>query len=386
MHFRPMLCLSRHCPERYAGSAVTTQAKTNFLKEASPAMTARLGTEDTVIDWLHSLTGRFDVFFPQPTGAMNFNFDPVRDDSALGFAAYRPTVVPPVKRLLPANEVMFEFSKGPDGRYEFRQRRDDHLRVLAGVRPCDLKGIAEMDAVFADGHPDPLYLGRRANTAIVAYACTHPCDDHCFCESAGALDFRDGADVFLTPDGDDLLIEAMSARGEALLAGTAFAPCNDPEPVRTRALARRPRPFGRQLRAVPEALPAILAEAYHSPVWARHAERCYSCTTCNLVCPTCYCFDVQDDFNLDGTSGVRTRTWDACMSPAFAEVTGGHNFRGPCPDRHRHRIKRKFEYLPERYGMGSFCVGCGRCGRQCTVNIDIFDIVNDIVDENGAAR
>ena len=349
-------------------------------------MTAWLGTEDSVLDWLRSLAGRFEVFFPQPNGAANFNFAPVHNGSMLRFDAYRPSVVPPVKRLLPAYEVIFQFSRGAEGRYEFHQQRDGRRQVLAGVRPCDLKGIAQMDAVFADGYPDPLYLSHRTNTAIVAYACPQPCDDTCFCESVESLDFRDGADLFLTPDGDDLLIETMTLRGEALLAGTSFASCDEPEAVLGRAIARRPRPFGRQLKATPGALPAILAGAGNSPAWTKHAERCYSCTTCNLVCPTCYCFDVQDDFNSDLTSGMRTRTWDACMSPAFAEVTGGHNFRAACADRHRHRVRRKFEYLPKRYGMGSFCVGCGRCGRQCTANIDIFDIVNDIIDETGGTR
>ncbi|MBF0562847.1 MAG: sulfite reductase, partial [Alphaproteobacteria bacterium] len=42
-------------------------------------------------------------------------------------------------------------------------------------------------------------------------------------------------------------------------------------------------------------------------------------------------------------------------------------------------VKRKFEYLIKRFGGDSFCVGCGRCGRQCTAGIDIFDIVNDLV-------
>lgn len=349
----------------------------------SPFVTSpRYDSTKAVFDWLRGLAKTREVFFPQPEGEVNFNFRPVDAESPLAFDGYRPTVLPPVKKLLPAREIVFEFEKGVDGRYVFRQRPDDRPRILAGVRPCDLKGIAEMDRVFTDGHADPLYLNRRANTAIVAYACPEPCDERCFCESAGALDFRDGADVFLTPDGDRMLIEPLTENGDALLADTRFAVCTDAEAIRERALARRPKPFGRQLKASPEALPAILARAWESAVWDKYAERCYSCTTCNLVCPTCYCFEVEDDFNLDMNSGVRTRTWDACMSPGFAEVAGGHNFRAATADRHRHRVKRKFEYLTERFGMGSFCTGCGRCGRQCTVDIDIFDMVNDIVDED----
>ena len=130
-------------------------------------------------------------------------------------------------------------------------------------------------------------------------------------------------------------------------------------------------------------LPKIVASKYQSPVWEKHVTRCFSCGTCNLVCPTCYCFDVADDLNLDAVSGNRTRTWDACMLPQFAVVTGGHNFRPEPASRQRHRINRKFEYLPEKYKHGAVCVGCGRCGRQCTSHIDIYDIVSDLITEGG---
>ncbi|MDH3394502.1 MAG: 4Fe-4S dicluster domain-containing protein, partial [Desulfobulbaceae bacterium] len=185
------------------------------------------------------------------------------------------------------------------------------------------------------------------------------------------------------PLADGLLLEALSERGEELLAGSSFAACKDGESRRLAAEAGRPIPFGRQLNATVEDLPEILRKGYSSKVYQRHGERCFSCGTCNLVCPTCYCFEVRDDMALDGASGRRSRTWDSCMVPGFAEVAGPHNFRPEVGERQRHRLKRKFEYLPERFAHGSFCVGCGRCGRQCTANIDIFDMVNDIVVETG---
>ena len=93
---------------------------------------------------------------------------------------------------------------------------------------------------------------------------------------------------------------------------------------------------------------------------------------------------MHDDIDLEDTSaGVRYRTVDGCMLQDFAEVAGGHNFRAEPAGRQRHRIKRKFEYLPNRFHGGSFCVGCGRCGRQCTVAIDIYDIVNDAIAASG---
>jgi Fe-S oxidoreductase len=62
-------------------------------------------------------------------------------------------------------------------------------------------------------------------------------------------------------------------------------------------------------------------------------------------------------------------------------VGGGHNFRPEPAARQRHRVNRKFTYLPEKFEHGAACVGCGRCGRQCTSHIDIFDIVTDLIQE-----
>jgi ferredoxin len=259
---------------------------------------------------------------------------------------------------------------------------DDARRVLCGVRPCDLKGIALLDQIQTEGVPDPYYLARRARTTIVAYRCAAPCDARAFCAAVDSLDHDEGADVLLTPLGSaELLVTARTPAGAALVADAGFDAVADGPARRVGAVAARQEPFGRALPRKVSALPAVLAGRYKSALWEKHVARCFSCGTCNLVCPTCYCFDVKDDLALDTVSGTRHRTLDACMLPHFAEVAGGHNFRPEPAARQRHRVKRKFEYLPARLGAGSACVGCGRCGRQCTAGIDIYDIVCDLVAE-----
>ena len=345
-------------------------------------MNAYLDSTSAVGDWLKKLAEQKPVYFPQKDGEKNFNFLPLDGQSEPGFSNYRPTIIPPGKLLTPDQELMFSFEPDGNGGYRFFQQEDFGGQIIAGVRPCDLKAIAQMDAVYADEPADPLYARHRQGTLLVAYACTTPCDTDCFCGSTGSIDFREGADVLLTPMGGQIIAEAMTDAGEQLLTDTGLSLCEDAADRRAKAESGRPDPFGRQLQASTDELPEILRQQYQSGVYAKYGERCFSCGTCNLVCPTCYCFEVCDDLNLDASSGNRTRTWDACMNPGFAEVAGGHNFRPQVADRQRHRIKRKFEYLTDRFGMGSFCVGCGRCGRQCTTGIDIFDMVNDIVREN----
>jgi ferredoxin len=128
-------------------------------------------------------------------------------------------------------------------------------------------------------------------------------------------------------------------------------------------------------------IPGIMAEGQNHPVWKEKAELCYSCGSCNLVCPTCYCFDVRDEVSWDLKSGHRERFWDGCLLAPFARVAGNHNFRGTREARYRHRYYRKGMYIPGKIGE-SGCVGCGRCIGACTAGIanpvEVFNRLGEV--------
>jgi len=342
-------------------------------------MSHYLATKTSVVNWLRGLSSENQVYFPQKHGEVSYRFTPVRTDSDIQFERYAPTIVPPVKQLAPARDELLQFKRSESGKTEVRASLDTCFRILAGVRPCDLKGIFLMDLFFKNGAPDAYYLARRENTAIVGCSCVAPCDSRAFCEAVESLNHTEGADVFLTPQGgDDFLVEVKTELGKKLTSPAGWRPSEE-----VRRTSKPVQQFGRAFSASVPEITKLVAGRFNSPVWEKHVSRCFSCGTCNLVCPTCYCFDVADDLNLDVTSGTRTRTWDGCMLPGFAVVVGGHNFRAEPAARQRHRVKRKFEYLPEKHGHGAVCVGCGRCGRQCTSHIDIYDIVSDLIQEGG---
>jgi sulfite reductase subunit B len=87
-----------------------------------------------------------------------------------------------------------------------------------------------------------------------------------------------------------------------------------------------------------------------------------------MVCPTCFCFDVQDDVSLNLEEGERYRRWDGCVLVDFARVATGENFRHDKASRFRHRIFRKGKYVLEKFGRPG-CVGCGRCAVACLAEI-----------------
>ena len=355
-------------------------------------MGAYLVERSVFLEWIRVLARHEKVYFPQVLSECSLRFAPVRSCGLLALEDFDDSsrakpfrasacIPPPVRILAPDNEPLFTFRRDQAGDCTLTPVLDNGRRILAGVRPCDLKAIALMDRFQGEGIPDSHYLTRREHTLLIGHDCLTPCDEYCFCDAAGSLSWRDGADIFLTPQpGARLLVEALTDQGAALLAGSAFPACEDVEECRARAAARRAEPFGRRFAAPLDQVMAAVARGWDMDVWQEQSIHCFSCGTCNLVCPTCSCFDVRDDFSVeDPDSGRRTRHWDGCMLEDFAEVAGGHNFRKSPAARQRHRVMRKFVYQPQHFGGTSFCVGCGRCRRQCTVAIDIFEIASDLL-------
>ena len=110
-------------------------------------------------------------------------------------------------------------------------------------------------------------------------------------------------------------------------------------------------------------------------MWERFSDRCLSCGICTFLCPTCHCFDIQDE--MEGFDGRRARMWDTCMFSEYTLHTSGHNPRPTRKERTRNRISHKYSYFPEKFDVIA-CVGCGRCINYCPVNIDLLDILEDV--------
>lgn len=322
--------------------------------------------------WVDSLLARTRVYgvqAPHRGGQAQgdrFAFAPLARAADLRLD-YDVTILPPKKFFQPPREVLLTF--GEEG---FRSVFDREPFVLLGVHPYDLAAILQMDAVFAADHADAHYLERRKNATIVA------CDVQNASPNvfAGYMDTavaREGFDVLLTKVNGRYLVEARGAKGEALAAGLANEPDADENDLKVRELVwehNRKLLRRHELRVNPRDLPALLGleKSYEHPVWEEKAKRCHSCGSCNLVCPTCYCFNVQDDVRWNLKDGERARVWDGCMLADFAKVAGGHNFRKARSERYRHRYYRKGKYLWDQHQQIA-CVGCGRCITACTTKI-----------------
>jgi len=122
-------------------------------------------------------------------------------------------------------------------------------------------------------------------------------------------------------------------------------------------------------------LPEIFEMEYQSEIWEELGEKCLSCGSCSMVCPTCYCYDVADQVELGSRAGRRVRSWDSCLFANHALVASGENFRGPRASRIKFRFYHKQRGFVAEYGRPS-CVGCGRCITACPVNIDVVQVID----------
>ena len=296
----------------------------------------------------------------------SFVFDELFDGDELCLE-YDVSVLPPSKYLIPAKEPLLELSLTP----EIKTRGVTNPRpcIMLGIHPYDLNSIKLLDAVFSGELVDTNYQARRKATIIIGVDCLNPWK-YSFAASIGTNTPADIFDLWLTDLGDDYLVEVGTNRGDILLKRYfKWKAANEPQ-VRQRDQLREKslECYQLSLEASSHEIPHILDINWENPMWDELGQKCFSCGSCTMVCPTCVCFDVRDEIEINQARGERYRQWDSCMFDGFVKVASGENFRPTGMARLKHRLYRKGKYMLERWGeLG--CVGCGRCINACLVDI-----------------
>lgn len=291
---------------------------------------------------------------------------------------YDVTILPPKKYFLPQYETMMTFDLSKP--FDVERVEEPKPKVIIGVHPYDIVAIKQMDTYFLDTHVDDSYFQKRNSTLIIGSNVLNVAEKAFFGDmGTGFVD--SGYDLMLTDMGDKIAIDIGTEAGEKLLDSYARsiqeATPNDIQKVRN-IIENASAKAKRGLLVKPQGWHDLLEKNYDNDVWKKQAEKCLGCGTCTLVCPTCFCYDINDEVDLNLTTGKRIRTWDGCLLRDFTKVGFSEIFRENIEDRYRHRYNRKGRYLPDMLGFVA-CVGCGRCSTQCVPDIaDPVDLINMI--------
>jgi ferredoxin len=288
---------------------------------------------------------------------------------------YRNTVVPPKASFLPPMEAMFRFRKDEEGYQIEPPAKNGQKQLLFGIRPCDARAMAILDMTFEDAYKDPYYLEKRKKAVLVGLGCTNPCES-CFCTSMGTSPTDPtNVDLMLIDIGDHFLIEEVTAKSKELIAKTSGlkeATKND-EAEAEKARETAYNKVSRKLDT--EGIKDNLLESFDDEdFWEKVAAKCISCGICTLLCPTCYCFDINDE--LVKGEGTRFRSWDSCGFSLYTKMPM-ENPRQEKWRRVRQKVCHKYEFYPMAFDVIA-CTGCGRCIRLCPVNWDITQVIESV--------
>jgi ferredoxin len=296
------------------------------------------------------------------------------------------TVRPAKGFVFPQREVLYRFKLEAGKAPQLTHTAPDvEAAVVFGVRPCDGRAMVRNDRVFGCGFLDPYYQARRDQVAFVGLACPTPPSPNCFCMAVGGSPHsEDGLDALMTELDGRYYVKALTDKGKELLEkGRTLLDepkAADKKDVKDAHAASLEHPQ-RSIAAM-DKVAESLRRNFDSPLWDKLAQACLGCGACTYLCPSCHCFDINDEVTSKAPlSGERVRTWDNCQFPDFTMHSSGHNPREDTGARLRQRICHKLLYFVENHKMQQ-CTGCGRCITHCPVGIDIVHVAN--VMEEGA--
>lgn len=290
---------------------------------------------------------------------------------------YDVTILPPKKYFLPQCEKLMSFNlKKP---FDVKASDSEQPMVIIGIHPYDLIALEQTDKVYLDTQKDDFYKKRKENSILIGVDMQR-LHDASFSVNMKTNVTETGFDLLLTNIGGRYAITIGSKKGQDLLDSYANTNPSSPLDIEKIEVSRNKivSHNQRKMNVDKEDWSKVLVANYDHPIWEKRSEKCMECSSCTMVCPTCFCYEVDDEVSLDLKEGDRVRTWDGCLLRDFSLVAGGEVFRDEIHKRFRHRFFRKGNYLPERYGFIA-CVGCGRCGIACLPNIaDPCTMINDL--------
>lgn len=296
-----------------------------------------------------------------------YSFDEIDIDYPITYSSVKNFFLPFREEL-----SRFEFSEND---WEQKIKYRTNPRVIVGVRPCDINALVKLDKVFMTGSfPSPYYIDRRKNTFLIGM--DHEPLEDCFCKSLNQHVVQTGFNLFCTDIGDSYYLTINSSDAYNFLKNVHVS---DPTTQDDERFINRKKFIKKGFKTSVETsgLDSFLDIEFKSPIWKKWGDKCLNCGTCAMVCPTCYCYGVEESIDVSLQFSRKERLQYSCTLVDFAEVAGGHNFRPLKQDRLKYRFYHHYHGFAE-HADEQICVGCNRCGRACLAGIKPKDVINDL--------
>ncbi len=337
-----------------------------FKKEELKTFFERLAEDNTVVGPVQTGIDR--------SGKPLYQFEQVSDFEKVRLD-YTTTKLPAKRYFLPYREAMATFRFENNDWQKNIDFNIDRPYVFFGLHACDINALNRLDKVLMGAtYPMPYYAAKRMNMFIIGVDCRP--QPFCFCRSMGADTVTHGFDLFLTDIGDRYFAEIMSATAFDFLNMIKTSEPDEDDHVRyMKVVAEKNKQFTAHVDT--SDLTKILDMEFQSPVWKQWGDKCLGCGTCANVCPTCYCYGVEETVRVDLKGADKNKTLYSCNVIDFAEVAGGHNFRPERSTRLKYRYYHKHRGFVEAFEE-SLCVGCGRCGEACLAGITVPEVIASV--------
>lgn len=300
------------------------------------------------------------------------------DGDQLPLMDYSDTVMSVKSVIFPQTEKMLQsdLDESVENHHILERVEQDYSpRAVIGIRPFDAKAVQLVKLNFiTDEYIDPYWKDAFDATTFVGLGTSKPgVSDFSTSTGSGPFD-EDGLDVLLADMDDYYLAKVITDKGKSYLTACGFDTATDAKEgqVLLDVLKKDAEKNIQSAIETDKLKEKTILDLHEAPFWEDVAFSCINCGTCTYVCPTCWCFDIQDETKQK--KSTRFRNWDTCMSSLFTHHASGHNPRGMKTQRVRQRFMHKLKYFLDKYDQDIMCVGCGRCVNSCPVNIDIRQV------------
>lgn len=234
--------------------------------------------------------------------------------------------------------------------------------ALIGFNVVDLKALSLFDLVFSN---DIYYQKRRRQLLIVGYSANWPNDykklklfSHNYEEDVlEHVPF----DIFIARIKDgSYKFYSGSIKGQEILEDCGI---KNFDHIEFAGVIPEEGPDKRMILLMKK-----IEKTAGKKIWQELGKKCIACGKCSIVCPTCYCFDLED--KLDADNPRRERAWGNCFYNDFSKIAGGYKELDTVGKKIFFWYVHKFIRIPASYSVPG-CVSCGRCTKVCPVGIDI---------------